>query len=137
MTLDYHNKEVMNSLSSMYLKLIYRVEGYALLGNEIWKALRQGDISEIVRLHNIVIANITYDDFTSNRNEFWYRSMFVMLLRGAGIISYSEPHTSRGRADVVLQFNNLEIMLDFKFTKDSSEVEEKKLKGLEQLQEMA
>ena len=31
--------------------------------------------------------------------------MFVMLLRGAGIISYSEPHTSKGRADVVIKFN--------------------------------
>lgn len=31
LTLDYSNKEVMNSLSSMYLKLIYKVEGYALL----------------------------------------------------------------------------------------------------------
>ena len=37
---------------------IDKVEGYALLGNEIWKALRQGDISEIVRLYNIAIANI-------------------------------------------------------------------------------
>ncbi len=33
LTLDYPNREVMNSLSSMYLKLIYRVEGYALLDN--------------------------------------------------------------------------------------------------------
>lgn len=135
LTLDYPNKEVMNSLSSMYLKLIYRVEGYALLGNEIWKALRQGDISEIVRLYNIAIANIPYDDYTKNCNEFWYRSLFVMLLRGAGIISYSEPHTSKGRADVVLQFQNLVIVLEFKFAKDSSEIEVKKREGLEQLQE--
>ena len=135
LTLDYPNKEVMNSLSSMYLKLIYRVKGYALLGNEIWKALRQGDIPEIVRLYNIAIAEIPYDDYAKNCNEFWYRSLFIMLLRGAGIISYSEPHTSKGRADVVLQFQNLVIVLKFKFAKDSSEVEEKKREGLEQLQE--
>ena len=85
----YYSTEKLWTPSSMYLKLIYRVEGYALLGNEIWKALRQGDISEIVRLYNVAIANIAYDDFIGNRNEFWYRSMFVMLLRGAGIISYS------------------------------------------------
>ena len=129
LTLDYPNKEVMNSLSSMYLKLIYRVEGYALLGNEIWKALRQGDIPEIVRLYNIAIANIPYDDYAKNRNEFWYRSLFIMLLRGAGIVSYSEPHTSKGRADVVLQFNNLVVVLEFKFAKDSSEVEKMKRAG--------
>ena len=135
LTLDYPNKEVLNSVSSMYLKLIYRVEGYALLGNQIWKALRQGDIPEIVRLYNIAIANITYDDFPKNRNEFWYRSMFIMLLRGAGIISYSEPHTSKGRADVVLQFNNLTVVLEFKFAQNSSDVENMKRKGIEQMQD--
>ena len=135
LTLDYPNKEVMNSLSSMYLKLIYRVEGYALLGNEIWKALRQGDIPEIVRLYNTAIAGIPYKDYAKNRNEFWYRSLFIMLLRGAGIISYSEPHTSKGRADLVLQFQNLVVVLEFKFAKDSNEVEEKKCEGLEQLQD--
>ena len=135
LTLDYPNKEVLNSVSSMYLKLIYRVEGYALLGNQIWKALRQGDIPEIVRLYNIAIANIPYDDFPKNRNEFWYRSMFIMLLRGAGIISYSEPHTSKGRADVVLQFNNLAVVLEFKFAQNSSDVENMKRKGIEQMQD--
>ena len=135
LTLDYPNKEVLNSLSSMYLKLIYRVEGYALLGNEIWKALRQGDISEIVRLYNIAIANIAYDDFTSNRNEFWLRSMFVMLLRGAGIISYSEPHTSKGRADVVLTFKDIVVVLEFKFAKTSSDVERLKVEGTSQLRD--
>jgi len=135
LTLDYPNREVMNSLSSMYLKLVYRVEGYALLGNQIWKALRQGDIPEIVRLYNTALAGVAYDDYSSNRNEYWYRSMFVMLLRGAGIVSYSEPHTSRGRADVVIQFKNLIVVLEFKIAKDSSAVEEMKRVGIRQLQE--
>ena len=134
LTLDYPNKEVMNSLSSMYLKLIYRVEGYALPGNEIWKALRQGNIPEIVRLYNIAIAEIPYDDYAKNQNEFWYRSLFIMLLRGAGIISYSEPYTSKGRADVIINFQSSVVVLEFKFAEHSAEVEEKKLEGLEQLQ---
>ena len=135
LTLDYPNREVKNSLSSMYLKLIYRVEGYALLGNEIWKALRQGDIAEIVRLYNIALAGVAYEDYGKNRNEFWYRSMFVMLLRGAGIISYSEPHTSKGRADVVIQFKNLTVVLEFKISKTSAGVEEMKRIGTQQIQE--
>lgn len=135
LTLDYPNKEVLNSLSSMYLKLVYRVEGYALLGNEIWKALRQGNIPEIVRLYNIAIAEIPYDDYVLNRNEFWYRSLFLMLLRGAGIISYGEPHTSKGRADVVIHFNNLTVVLEFKFAKDSSKVDSLMHQGREQMNE--
>ena len=118
----------------MYLKLVYRVEGYALLGNEIWKALRTGNIPEIVRLYNIALAGVAYDDFP-NRNEFWYCSMFVMLLRGAGIISYSEPHTSKGRADVVIQFKNLTVVLEFKLSKTSAGVEEMKRIGAQQIRE--
>lgn len=133
LTLDYPNKEVLNSLSSMYMKLIYKVEGYALLGNAIWKALRQGNIHEVVELYNTALAGIPYDDFLSNRNEFWYRSMFVMLLRGAGIISYTEPHTSKGRADVIIQFNNLVAALEFKFAETSSQVQELKRIGAEQI----
>ena len=135
LTLDYPNREVMNSLSSMYLKLVYRVEGYALLGNQIWKALRQGDIPEIVRLYNTALAGGAYDDFIKNCNEFWYRSMFVMLLRGAGIISYSEPHTSKGRADVVIQFKNLVVVLEFKLAKNSAAVEEMRRVGEQQIRE--
>ena len=120
---------------SMYLKLVYRVEGYALLGNQIWKALREGDIPEIVRLYNTALAGVAYEDYGKNLNEFWYRSMFVMLLRGAGIISYSEPHTSKGRADVVIQFKNLTVVLEFKLSKTSAGVEEMKRLGAQQVQE--
>ncbi len=135
LTLDYPNREVRNSLSSMYLKLVYRVEGYALLGNEIWKALREGDIAEIVRLYNTALAGVAYEDYEKNLNEFWYRSMFVMLLRGAGIISYSEPHTSKGRADVVIQFKNLTVVLEFKLSKTSAGVEQMKRLGAQQIRE--
>ena len=135
LTLDYPNREVRNSLSSMYLKLVYRVEGYALLGNQIWKALREGDIPKIVRLYNIALGGVAYEDYGKNLNEFWYRSMFVMLLRGAGIISYSEPHTSKGRADVVIQFKNLTVVLEFKLSKTSAGVEQMKRLGAQQIKE--
>ena len=135
LTLDYPNREVLDSISSMYLKLVYKVEGYALLGNEIWKALREANLNEVIRLYNIALSGIAYDDYLKNRNEFWYRSMFVMLLRGAGIIAYNEPHTSKGRADVILQFQDLFVVLEFKFAEKSSEVEKKKAEGEKQLQD--
>ena len=104
-----------------------------MLGNEIWKALREGDVSEVIRLYNIALAGIAYDDYVKNRNEFWYRSMFIMLLRGAGIIAYSEPHTSKGRADIVINFQNLFIVLEFKFAEKSSDVEHKRFEGQQQI----
>ena len=135
LTLDYPNREVLDSLSGMYLELVYRMENFVSLGAEIWRALEKGDILEVVRLYNIALSEIPYDDYSRNRNEYWYRSMFVMLLRGAGIIVYAEVHTYQGRSDVVIQFTNHIVVLEFKFASRSSEVREKRLEGERQIRE--
>ena len=133
LTLDYPNREVLDSLSGMYLELVYRVENFASLGAEIWRALDKGDISEVVRLYNAALSEIPYDDYSRNRNEYWYRSMFVMLLRGAGVIVYAEVHTYKGRSDVVIQLGNQVAVLEFKFASKSSEVDEKRIEGKQQI----
>lgn len=58
LTLDYPNKEVLNSLSSMYLKLVYRVKNYAGLWSEIWQALKVADLTRIVDLYSTALAGI-------------------------------------------------------------------------------
>ena len=131
-TLDYPNEEVRKSIVRMYLDEIYHVKRYITLGTQLWKALEGGDIEATVELFNTAIAAVPYEDFP-NRNEFWYRSLFLMLLRGAGIISYAEVHTFRGRADLVIQFNNLIVVLEFKFA--AKNVEKMKAEGLEQLKD--
>ena len=133
LTLDYPNKEVLDALSGMYLELVYNVKQFASIGTDIWKALRVPDIPEVVRLYNVALSVIPYDDFP-NRNEFWYRSLFLMLIRGAGIIAYAEVHTRHGRSDVAIQFQNNIIVLEFKFASRTSEVEQMYMKGLEQVQ---
>ncbi len=133
-TLDYPNEEVMKSIVRMYLDEIYHVRRYITLGTEIWKGLEVGDIKTTVELFNTAIAGVPYDDFP-NRNEYWYRSLFLMLLRGAGIISYAEVHTFKGRADLLINFNDLIIILEFKKTSKTSEVEKMKAEGLTQLKD--
>ena len=56
-----------------------------------------------------------------------------MLLRGAGVIAYAEVHTFKGRSDIVVQFERKVVVLEFKFAKDHSEVERKRIEGLEQM----
>ena len=84
----------------MYLDDVYHIEGYTTLGNNIWKALEDEKIENLVKSFNLTISCIPYEDF-ENRDEFWYRSLFVMLLRGAGVIYFAEVYTFRGRPDVV------------------------------------
>ncbi len=131
-TLDYPNEEVRKSILRMYLDEIYRVKRYITLGSQIWEALSEGNIDEVVELYNSALAGVPYDDFP-NRNEFWYRSLFLMLLRGAGIISYAEVHTYKGRADLVIQLKSRIIVLEFKFAKNKFEVEKKISEGQTQI----
>ena len=144
--LGYPNEEVRSSLADMYLDDVYHIEGYVSLGNNIWKSLEDEDIAKLVKSFNLAISGIPYEDFkeTNNleeslqeyleqRKEFWYRSMFVMLLRGAGVIYFAEVHTFRGRSDVVIVFKNKVIVVEFKLAKNSSEVEKKRKEGEEQI----
>ena len=133
-TLDYPNEEVRKSLVRMYLDEFYHVRGFITLGTQIWKFLTDGNIEQVIELFNIAIADIPYEDFPK-RDEFWYRSLFMMLLRGAGFIPFAEVHTYKGRSDLVIQFERQIVVLEFKFAWTSSEVDEKKIEGLEQIKE--
>ena len=136
--MGYPNEEVRSSLADMYLDDIYHIEGYITLGSDIWKALEDDNTENLVKSFNLAIAGLPYDDFAPSkedekRSEYWYRSMFVMLLRGAGIIYYAEVHTYKGRPDVVIVFKNKVVVIEFKLAKNSSEVEKKRQEGLEQI----
>ena len=132
LTLDYPNEEVRKSLVRMYLDEIYHVRRYITLGNQLWEALSCGDIAQAVELYNTAIAAVPYDDFP-NRNEYWYRSLFIMLLKGAGIASYAEVHTFRGRCDLLIQFHNLIVVLEFKFSHKSSTLQKMRAEGIQQI----
>ncbi|MBR0519575.1 PD-(D/E)XK nuclease domain-containing protein, partial [bacterium] len=132
LVIGYPNEEVRSSLADIYLDDIYRIEGYITLGNDIWKALEDDNTENLVKSYNLAIAGLPYDDF-KDRSESWYRSMFVMLLRGAGVIYYAEVHTYKGRPDVVIVFKDKVIVVEFKLAKKSSEVEKKRQEDLEQI----
>ena len=141
--LGYPNEEVRSSLADMYLDDVYHIEGYTTLGNEIWKALEDENIENLVKSFNLAISGIPYEDFEKDKLapstegekkcEYFYRSMFVMLLRGAGVIYFAEVHTFKGRSDVVIVFTNKVVVVEFKLAKNSLEVEKKRKEGEEQI----
>ena len=134
LTLDYPNREVRDSISSMYLEHVYHVESYGALGSQIWKALKTRDIEKVVELYNIALTGIPYEDY-KDQGEIWYRSLFLMLLRGAGITANGEAHTNKGRPDVIAQFPEQVIVLEFKYAEGSSEIGSKRAEGEKQIQE--
>ena len=58
-----------------------------------------------------------------------------MLLRGAGITANGEVHTNKGRPDVVVQFPEQVIVLEFKYAECSSEIDSKRAEGEKQIQD--
>ena len=133
-TLDYPNREVLDSISRMYLEHVYRVESYSSIGSDLWRALSEGDVAEAIRLYNTALASIPYQDFIK-RDESLYRSLFLMLLRGAGITAHGEVPTNRGRSDVLVLFPHRVAVLEFKLARSESEVDRLRLEGRKQIEE--
>ena len=141
LTLDYPNEEVKKSISQLFLKDIYKIDRYIPLGDNLWKAIKslnEGNIENIVEMFNNALTKIPYSDFPKNQNEYWYRSLFVMLLRGgAGVTSFQESYTSEGRSDLIIPFDDKIIIIEFKFAKSSKSVSKARTEGEEQVKHYA
>ena len=134
LVLNYPNQEVRDALGRMYLQYVYDIPEYTALGSKLWRALRGGDLGEAVRLYNTALAGIPYEDF-KDPSESFYRSLFLMLLRGAGMTAQGEAHTFKGRSDVPVQFPDRTVVLEFKLAQSAGEVERLRAEGLRQIAE--
>ncbi|MBR1671473.1 MAG: AAA family ATPase [Fretibacterium sp.] len=132
--LDYPNREVRNSISRMYLEHVYHVPGYVPLGSDIWRSLKVGDMARVVELYNAALSGIPYEDYTG-QGESWYRSLFLMLLRGAGVTANGEVHSNRGRSDVQVSFPGQAIILEFKYARTSGALDNRRAEGERQIEE--
>ena len=131
--LDYPNEEVRSSMDRLFLENFYNVKDDAEFSNDIWESLESENIPQIVNIFNEALKGVPYDDY-KDRDESWYRSLFLMLLSGAKITYFSEVHTFRGRSDVVVTFKDkLVVVIEFKFAPTSKDVDKKRQEGEEQI----
>ena len=132
--LKYPNYEIKHSINNMYLYSIYKIKTYNMLAKNIWMHLNNGSIEGVVDIYNSALSSIPYDDFP-NRDEYWYRSLFVMLLRGAGVVAQAEIHTNHGRSDLLILLTKYIFILEFKCAKKSSDINNVRLLGKKQIEE--
>ena len=116
----------------MYLQYVYDIPEYTALGSKLWRALRAGDLGEAVRLYNTALAGIPYEDFKAPSESF-YRSLFLMLLRGAGMTAHGEVHTHLGRSDVLACFPARVVVLEFKLARGAGEIARLREEGQRQI----
>ena len=131
--LDYPNEEVKSSMDSLYLENFYNIKDFAGFSNDIWESLEAENIPQIVSIFNEALKGVPYEDY-KDRDESWYRSLFLMLLSGAKITYFSEVHTFKGRSDVVITFKDkLVVVIEFKFAQTSKDVDKKRQEGEKQI----
>ena len=131
--LKYPNEEVKESINTMYLYTIYTIKEYSKIGRGLWDALQKDDMDEVVNIYNNGLSSIPYDDFPG-RDEYWYRSLFIMLLRGAGILSLAEVHGNVGRPDVIALLSKRIIIIEFKTCKNMRGLAKARREGKEQIE---
>ena len=134
LTLDYPNREILDSIAGMYLEHVYNVERYDSIGSDLWRALSDGDVARGIQLYNTALASIPYQDL-ARRDESLYRSLFLMLLRGAGITAHGEVPTNRGRSDVLVLFPHRVVVLEFKLARSAGEIARLRAEGQRQIEE--
>ncbi len=144
--LDYPNEEVKSSMDRLFLENFYNIQDDAEFSSDIWESLEVEDIAQVANIFNEALKAIPENIFApsiegekkqddyKDRDESWYRSLFLMLLSGAKITYFSEVHTFKGRPDVVVVFKDkLVIVIEFKFASTSKDVDKKRQEGEEQI----
>ena len=132
LVLDYPNEEVRSSMDRLFLENFYNIKDDAKFSNDIWESLEAEDIPQIVNIFNEALKGVPYEDY-KDRDESWYRSLFLMVLSGAKITYFAEVHTFKGRSDVVVTFKDKLVVIEFKFAPTSKDVDKKRQEGEEQI----
>ena len=133
LTLDYPNKEVLDSLSAMYAASVYKISEPDLTAYSLWQAFANGDVDRVKLLYNAALASMPYDLFTK-ADEGFYKAVFLALLRGAGIKSMGEVHSSRGRSDVEVVTPARVFVIEFKTAPGQKKAAPLAIAALEQIE---
>jgi len=133
LTLDYPNKEVLDSLSEMYALTVYKIDDANKTANDLWRAFSSGDVDRVKLLYNAALASMPYDLF-AKADEGFYKAVFLALLRGAGIKSMGEVHSARGRNDVEVVTPARVFVIEFKTAPGQKKAAPLAIAALEQIE---
>ncbi|MDR3013372.1 MAG: AAA family ATPase, partial [Chitinispirillales bacterium] len=114
--LDYPNTEVLDSMSELVYKNMINHKGdFVDLRTPLFHALSEGKSELVIHTLNRLLAGIPYDDYVKSAEqaalystveittqEWLYRSTILAFLRGCGVLTFGEMHSSQGRSDLLV-----------------------------------
>ena len=93
------------------------------LTKEEWEILKNGDVKDIVSLFDSIMNTIVYDNYEVDC-EGAVRNSLYLYLSGARVDVKAESHSSKGRADLIIETDNRRIVVELKHTDSEDKVQD-------------
>ena len=96
--------------------------------------IQNATATQIVAKFNEILAKIPRSNLYYNfENEHQIKTVLQMFVLGSGISCYREVYESQGFPDFIIELDSKIIIVEFKYTKNSNEVEAKLEDGVKQI----
>ena len=125
------NGEIYKALNRLLAINFYK-EGIYALAKGVRDLLGAGDIEDIIDRFNSVINSVSYDHFPIN-SEAAVQNYLYLFLIGAGIETTTESHSSKGRADLIIETKNRRLVFELKYAQNETEAKTKLTDAVEQI----
>ena len=125
------NGEIYKALNRLLAINFYK-EGIYALAKGVRDLLDAGEIEDIVDRFNSVINSVSYDHFPIN-SEATVQNYLYLFLIGAGIETTTESHSSKGRADLIIETKNRRLVFELKYAQNETEAKTKLTDAVEQI----
>ena len=130
MTLGIPNSEVYNALLSLMALNIFDDTKLENVNEQILSQSK--DVGEIIELFNTVLNTVSYDNYPIS-SEAVVQQLLYMYLKGICNSVSAELHSSKGRADLVIESDNRRIVFEFKYAKNEIDAKVKLSEAIEQI----
>ncbi len=125
------NGEIYKALNRLLAINFYK-EGIYALAKGVRDLLDAGEIEDIIDRFNSVINSVSYDHFPIN-SEATVQNYLYLFLIGAGIETTTESHSSKGRADLIIETKNRRLVFELKYAEDETVAKTKLTEAVEQI----
>ena len=125
------NGEIYKALNRLLAINFYK-EGIYALAKGVRKLLDTGEVEDIIDRFNSVINSVSYDHFSINCESVVQNYLYLFLI-GAGIETTTESHSSKGRADLIIETKNRRLVFELKYAEDETVAKTKLSEAVEQI----
>ena len=125
------NGEIYKALNRLLAINFYK-EGIYSLAKGVRKLLDTGELEDIIDRFNSVINSVSYDHFSINCESVVQNYLYLFLI-GAGIETTTESHSSKGRADLIIETKNRRLVFELKYAQNETEAKTKLAEAVEQI----